>query len=119
MTLPRANLLHPYYGLTRSFGALWWLPRASNIAANQPGRGPQQGNYMNVTELLMQMALDRGMEFNTFLESQVYDSVCDAGCLHCGHIEADYLEPDGRDVICPECDTPNLFASVELALEIL
>ena len=67
-------------------------------------------------DLILKLAEERGMEFNQYLEQQVMDSVCDGACLNCGYTELDWLEPDARDIDCPDCFTPNVYSSVELAL---
>lgn len=37
------------------------------------------------------------------LQSQLFDSVQDGYCSNCDEITDDSLEPDARDLQCPEC----------------
>jgi len=68
------------------------------------------------SELLLALAEQAGMELNAYLQNQTFDSVCDGACLHCGELYESGYEPDARDCMCEECQTPNVMSSVELMM---
>lgn len=77
----------------------------------------RDSSMSNINEMMEEAAREAGMTIQEYMQNQISDSVCDAFCTNCGHIQFDCVEPDAEYYTCEECQNQTLSSSVMLMLQ--